>query len=104
MNTRGILFQTHHHGTQRHPGGQRGDWWVSASSVRTAIGTGRRSGLRARPGRSTAGLRGAFVATATVPSEGRARPILLGDCWAWSRRLQGQRAATRHGSNRPRPV
>jgi integrase len=53
-NHRGILWRPHPHGTQRLPGGERGDWWVSivcADGHRHRLKVGAKSTAREEHGR-----------------------------------------------------
>ena len=79
MNTRGIFFRPHHHGTQRLPGGKRGEWWVSfvcADGHRHRLKIGAKGQAREEHGR----LRGRVRRAGYCPDrERRALPIGLDD-------------------------
>jgi hypothetical protein len=83
MNKRGILFRPHPRGTQREPGGQRGDWWVSfmcADGHRHCQKIGPKGVAREEHGRIRARVRREGYWPA---KEQRGRPILLAICSAW---------------------
>jgi integrase len=74
---RGILWRAHVHGTQRLPGGERGDWWVSvvcAAGHRHRLKIGAKGQAREEHGR----LRARIRREGWCPDrERRARPLSL---------------------------
>ena len=77
MSERGILFRANPRGTQREPGGRRGDWWISyvcASGHRHREKVGAKSTARAEHGMTRAKVRREGYCPAAVR---RARPITV---------------------------